>query len=194
MYSFSFVFGGLLIPETEVVVRLFSELGDWDRVKEKVMDENLLKKTRKSSSYRYVREIRDRLKQAEPWELDLILDDDLHVRQLTLFLLVCRYYSFIRDFYKEVVSYKFQGNDYHMTEYDYPAFFENKEEEHPEMTSLTDSTKEKVRTVVFRILREAGILGTGKKGMEIAKPYVPEKMVGVYEQHGALEKLSLLLE
>jgi hypothetical protein len=72
-YKLSFTFGGLLIEETVTIVALLNECGhDWATVRRRAVEENALKKTRTSSSFRYFREIRDRLADAADWELEAI--------------------------------------------------------------------------------------------------------------------------
>ena len=68
-YRLSFTFGGLLIPETQIVADAYVRLGDWEDVRKEVLAGSLLRKTRQESSRRYFREIRDRLKSAHQWEL-----------------------------------------------------------------------------------------------------------------------------
>jgi hypothetical protein len=47
--------------------------------------------------------------------------------------------------------------DYEFTELDYDAFFNRKADWHEELDQITETTKNKLKQVVFRMLREAGI-------------------------------------
>ena len=48
--------------------------------------------------------------------------------------------------------------DFELTELDYDAFFNRNVDWHDELDEITSSTKQKLKTVMFRMLREAGII------------------------------------
>lgn len=99
-YRLSFTFGGLLVPESRTIAEQYAELGDWQEVKNQVLAENLMGKTRRSTSRRYFRELRDRLTMAYSWEIDLVAgrDPDITTESdipIVLFAIVARYYQLI---------------------------------------------------------------------------------------------------
>ncbi len=192
-YRLSFTFGGLLIPESAEIAASFLQSYDWEKVRKQVMNNDILRKTRESSRYRYFREIRDRLKQAYQWEIELTAEAGLETRRSVLFLVVCRYYQYIDDFYKEVIRPKLLQNDFILMDYEYPVFFESKAAAHPKLTDLKDTTKKKIQTVIIRILREAGIVVQRKNEIFLQRPYVPEEMKGPYIENGHEEELRKLL-
>jgi len=191
-YRLSFTFGGLLIPESVEIAERYLVNGDWNKTKEEALNNEILKKTRRSSRFRYFREIRERLKLAHNWELELIVHADLSIQQLVLFLIVCRYYRFIREFFVEVVYEKLRMNDFILMDYDYPTFFERKVDKHPEIRDLSDTTKQKIQQVTIRILREAGLLKKTIDGLILQRPYVPEKLRQRYEEKNGEKELGIL--
>ena len=80
--------------------------------------------------------------------------DQCHI----LWAAVCKRYRFIHDFAVEVVREKFLGMDLVLTRDDYDAFFNQKAEWHEEMERIHESTRNKLRQVVFKMLREAELL------------------------------------
>jgi hypothetical protein len=74
--------------------------------------------------------------------------------------MVCKTYNFIRDFSTEVLHERFLTMQRFLTEEDYFAFYLHKLDEHPELEEITDSTRTKLRTQVFRMLREAGLINS----------------------------------
>jgi ribosomal protein S3AE len=71
---------------------------------------------------------------------------------------VCRYYQFIEQFAVEVLREKFLSMDLSLTHHDYDVFFNRKSEWHKELDALSQSTRNKLRQILFRILVEAGLL------------------------------------
>ena len=193
-YKLSFTFGGLLIPETREIARSFLQEKDWNRVRERVMEENVLSKTRSASRFRYFREIRDRLKQAYNWELEFI-GKGSRVEEIRLVILVvtARFYRFIFDFIVEVVRPKVFSQDIMFTDYDYASFIDSKMNGHEELASKTELTRRKIEQVTFRILKEAGITTKREGAVCINKPIVPEWLRVKYEESNDRDALTVLL-
>jgi hypothetical protein len=78
----------------------------------------------------------------------------LHEQKQLLWLAVCKRYAYIREFSVEVLNEKYLRLDYELTEFDYDVFFSRKADWHIELDKLTDSTRKKLKQVLFRMLRE----------------------------------------
>ena len=168
----SFTFGGLLGHETRVIAREYIKDRDWASAKSRILDQNLLQKTRLTSSRRYFGEIRDRLLSAHAWEVDLIASDASFEESITVvFAITTRYYRLLRDFIVEVVRHKWLGRDSQLKEYDFDSFFEGKVPNHKELTEISETTRKKLREVALRVLREGNLLATNKR--DIQKLSVP---------------------
>lgn len=193
-YKLSFTFGGLLLPETRIIAKEYLKTNSWDDVKAKVLEENILQKIRKSSRYRYFREIMYRLEISYPWEMEILAREmDQNTYSLVNFVIVNRYYRFVRDFNMEVIRYKVDGNDFKLTDYDYFTFFEAKSQYHPELLKLSESTGKKIQQVVIRILKETGILELKNGDKRIIKPFVPNLLAEKYAKEGTAEDMMALL-
>lgn len=191
-YNLSFTFGGLLLAESTEIAFAYVQFEDWAVVRQKVMNENILQKTRMRSRKRYFEGLSKRFKAAYRWELECIAHSELETKRVVLFLIMCRNYAFIHDFYIEVVRRKLQQNDFSLLEYEYNAFFEHKLEEHPELDELSDSSKQKVREIVLKVHREAGILERAKAKMRLSFPLVPQEVWELYKGHAMEDELKIL--
>lgn len=191
-YNLSFTFGGLLLPESTEIAHAYVQSEDWAVVRQKVMNENLLQKTRMRSRKRYFEGLSKRFKAAYRWELECIASSELEVKRAVLFLIICRNYAFIRDFYIEVIRRKLLVNDFSLLDYEYHAFFEHKLEEHPELNELSDSSKQKVRAIVLKVHREAGILEKDKAKMRLSFPLFPQEVWQLYKEHGMEDEVKIL--
>ena len=157
-YSMSFTTGTLLYQESLTVANLFEETGDWDGVRERVIDDNLLQMRTLNASKRVYREVASRLKQLTSAELALLCTGTRQEQNHILWLAICKRYRFIHDFAVEVVREKFLRLDLTLGYDDYDIFFNNKAEWHPEVARVAESTRKKQRQVLFKMMREAELL------------------------------------
>lgn len=193
-YRLSFSFGGLLIPESQVVAKTFLGLGDWDSVRHEILEKNLLQKTRQESSRRYAREIRDRLKGAWDWELPIVAGHEGSRNEAVLVLLAItmRYYRLVWEFLVEVIRYKITGGDFRMLGFEFESFWEQKAESAPELRDVTETTRRKLIQVAYRMLQEAGFLPEGRDGIIVA-PTVPYGLSTRYAAEQDYETLMAFL-
>jgi hypothetical protein len=154
----SFTSGALLYQESLGVANLFEEMGDWDVVRERVMKDNLLQMRTLNASKRIFREVASRLKQLTPAELALLRTGTRQEQNHLLWLAICKRYRFIYDFAADVVREKFLRLDFDLSYDAYDVFFNNKAEWHPEVEGVAESTRKKLRQVLFKMMREANLL------------------------------------
>ena len=158
-YRMSFGTGGLFLNESVVIARLFQEMGDWSAVKRAAAESGVIPFKKQSSVTRSVREIANRLEFLQPDELEMLVRGDYHDQLSILWLALCRSYRFIGEFAAELVSERFLSFRTHLTYDDFDAFFSAKAEWDRDLEQISVSTREKLRQVLFRLMREAGILG-----------------------------------
>lgn len=134
------------------------QLKDWDAVKEIVKSENLIQARTQSSIQRVYQELSPRLVQLNLEQLELLVEGNSQEQKQLLWLAICKRYAYIREFAVEVIREKYLRFDYELTELDYAAFFNRKADWHDELDQLKDSTRGKIKTVIFRMLREADVI------------------------------------
>lgn len=157
-YSMSFTSGALLHQESLTIAELFEELGDWSAVRERVMDDNLLQMRTMSAAKRIFQEVASRLKRLTPAELALLRTGARQEQGRLLWLAICKRYRFIYDFAVEVMRERFIRLDFDLTYDTYDIFFNNKAEWRPEVAGVAESTRKKLRQVLFKMMREANLL------------------------------------
>lgn len=191
-YRLSFTFGALLIHETRVIAGEYIKDKDWEAAKSRILKQNLLQKTRVSSSKRYFREIRDRLSCAHAWEVDLIASEVSFEEVIIVILAItARYYRFLRDFIIEVIRHKWLGKDNQLKEYDFDSFFEGKAPNHQELTKIAETTRKKLKEVTLRALREGNLLARNNR--DIQKLSVPASLLQRYADSKDFDSLRIFL-
>ena len=154
----SFTTGGLFSRESATLAVLFSETGNWDSVRDKALTENLLQARTLSSARRVCREVIVRLKTLDRNEIDLFVHGATQEQSYLLWIAVCRCYKFIADFTVEVLRERYLGLKIDLHYEDFDSFFNKKSEWHPELDTIQPATRNKLRQVLFKILREAELL------------------------------------
>lgn len=154
----SFTAGGLLHRESVIVAEVYAQLNDWVKVRQEAISTNLIQARTQSSSIRVYREISSRLSLLTEEQLQILYDGLRKEQNLILWIAACKRYRFIHEFAAEVIREKFLRMDIEITLEDYDSFFYDKAEWHEELESLKDTTKKKLKQVVFRMLREAELI------------------------------------
>ena len=157
-YSFSFTTGALFVPETLAVAREFARSRDWKSVAALTRSENLLRQRTAASTARMLREIRHRLGELSPAELDYLVGADPAGQRLLLFIAACRRYRFIAEFATAVLFPKAHAAETQLYPGDLTRFIDDRSLGAPEVEKLTDKSRAKVRQVILRILAEAGLI------------------------------------
>lgn len=159
-YKISFTTGGLLYREAVMAASLYIRLMDWHQVKSQIHEENLLKARTHSSLVRTTRELVQRLQILTDGQLNILVDGTRQEQNQILWFAVCKQYRFIREFAVEVVREKFFRLDLELTYSDFDFFFNSKAQWNDDLDRTTETTRKKLRQVLFRMLSEAEIIST----------------------------------
>ena len=157
-YNLSFTTAGLLYHQSLTVANLYRVLEDWSAVREAVMADNLLQTRTGRVAHLYYSEIVSRLRLLSSAEFSLLLDGSLHEQHYLLWLAICRRYRFIYQFAVELLHEKYLTFGYRLTQEDYWGFFNAKAEWHRELDRIAPSTRQKQRQIIFKLLRDIGLL------------------------------------
>ena len=154
----SFTTGGLFHPESVTVALQYQELKDWKAVSDRVVEQNLLQSRTETSLKRQTREIVSRLETLHDREVDYLINASSQEQAYLLWLAVCRRYPFIADFAEQVLRENYISLNAMLSSEEFESFFNRQAEWHEELDAITDSTRAKLRQVLFKILREADLL------------------------------------
>ena len=173
----SFTTGGLFYNESLKAVVEYLSLMDWKKVRERMLSDNLLQTRTKSSAIRISREICLRLETLTKKQLQLLEAGSAQEQRYLLWIAICKRYAFIQQFMGELVRETYSRMDLQLSPGDYDIFFHEKAEIHVELDRLSASTREKLRQVLFKAMREAEILSRDNEVVQL---------VGVDKKSGRL--------
>jgi hypothetical protein len=154
----SFTTGGLFVSESVMLAEIYGASGDWAAVRDEAVKSNLLQVRTESSSKRIAREVISRLKLLSAAELTLLIHSGIQDQASLLWVAVCSRYKFIAEFSVEVLRERFITLKPDLGFEEFDAFFNRKCEWHPELDSIKPATRNKLRQVLFRMMREAGLI------------------------------------
>lgn len=159
-YSMSFTTGSLFHCESVKLAALYHDLGDWNSVRGKVIAENLLQTRTLNTLKRICRETISRLRTLTPGELIFLTEGSYQEQAFLLWIAICRRYKFIADFAVEVVRERYITLKVDLSFDDFDSFFNRKSAWHPELDEIRPATRNKLRQILFKMLREADLLAT----------------------------------
>lgn len=163
-YCLSFTAAGLR-PELAAVVAgiHLEERGDWGNTKATVLARNALQARSASTSRRLESELRQRLQCLNANQLQLLARGSSDERRAMAWLAVLKRIQIAADLTREVLMGKLSSLDPVLRRSDMAAFYEDRERDHPELAALAPSSRQKVRSALLQMIRDAGLLA-GKAG------------------------------
>jgi len=157
-YRMSFSTGGLFVHESIVLAGLYTTLNNWDATWQQAQAANLLQARTQATLRRTSRELILRLQTLNPHELSLLTTGTPEEQTAILWLAVCRCYPFVGQFATEVLHERYITLKATLGPEDFDAFFNQQALWRPTLEAISPGTRSKLRQVLFRILREAGLL------------------------------------
>jgi len=177
-YLLSFTAASLAANETQIVSKIYQESKNWDIVKQKVVDDNILQKGTIATRKREFAEIKKRVSNLNEEELDFFIEAVGEELKHIALLSVYKTYKIIFDFAVEVIRKKYLLFDYEILDSDYENFFESKKLAYEKLNTISQKTYYKIKQVSFKIFEQAGILDSVKT-KNIKKPYLSKTLIEI---------------
>jgi len=157
-YALSFTTGALLAREGALLVPVYVERRDWEQVRDQAVQGNLLQARTYRTGVRLVRETVKRLSVLTDAEIELLVEATGSERAHLMWVAACRRYELIGEFAEEVVRERFLLLASTLGYEDFDSFVLRKSLWHEELAEIKDSTLQKLRSNVFKMLQEAELL------------------------------------
>ena len=157
-YALSFTTGALLMREAALLAPVYIEQRDWDQVRNLAVKGNLLQARTHRTGVSLASETVQRLSALADGEVDLLIEATASERAHLMWAAACRRYEFIGEFADEVVRERFLRLASTLDYQDFDSFVRSKALWHEELAEIKDSTLQRLRSNVFKMLREAELL------------------------------------
>ncbi|MBD5304897.1 MAG: DUF1819 family protein [Bacteroides sp.] len=175
-YNMSFTAGAAMINETRAMAELYIDLdGDWKKIKDRALQENIMQKDKRSSNLRYLALMKQRMEALNERELKLLVESPVAIQRQIILLAICKAHAFVFDFINEAVREAYYNQREKIGKSTFNEFFREKMVDHPELETVTDQTVAKMRQVIFRILEQCEIIESVETGI-LKRPYLNSKI------------------
>ena len=162
-YRLSFGTGNAYINASNLILRKYFENKDWKETEKYSIENNILQTNSLSSAKRIFREVSLRLKSLSNKEQEFFIRSNYIDQSILIWISICRTYKFIGDFSSMIISEKFNSYQLEMNYNDFNYFYEQQKVYHEELNLLKDSTRKKLRQVIFRIMKDLNIISKTKE-------------------------------
>jgi hypothetical protein len=159
-YALSFTTGALLAREATLLAPVYIELRDWEQVRDLAVKGNLLQARTHRTGVRLASETVQRLSTLADDEVDLLIEATASERAQLMWAAACRRYEFVGEFAEEVLRERFLLLASTLEYQDFDSFVRAKALWHEELVDIKDSTLRKLRSNLFKMLREAELLSS----------------------------------
>ena len=162
-YRLSFSTGGLFVVESVELADSYQDVHDWSEVKRMAEERGIGQFQAKSSTTRTVRELVTRLSTLGDDERALLVSGSYAEQSALLWLALCRTYLFIGEFAIEVLGERLASFRTELTYDHFDAFVASKAQWNEALDELSETTLKKLRQILFRYMREAGVLASSDR-------------------------------
>lgn len=157
-YALSFTTGALLARESALLAPVYVERRGWEQVRDQAVKGNLLQTRTYSTGVRLVRETVKRLSTLSDDEVELLVEATASERAHLMWAAACRRYELIGEFAEEVLRERYLILASTLGYEDFDSFVRTKALWHEELVAIKESTLQKLRSNVFKMLQEADLL------------------------------------
>lgn len=119
---------------------------------------SILGREKGATNKRQFQELRKRIKVLTLSQIEVLSEGSIDEQKQITHLALCKTYGIYRDFVTEVLYDKVLVYDNQLQELDYNSFISKKKMDHPELDTLAETTQNKVRQVIYRMLQQVGII------------------------------------
>lgn len=157
-YTLSFTVGGLFLFEGIELARLRATCASWDDVRQTSPDNIFVAKGGASSVKRIRNEVIGRLSTLTPDEITQLASGGMMDARALMWVAACRKYRILAEFAHEVLDERLRTYQPEIRVTDFDALIDAKGVNAAEIACLTTSTRARLRSGAFRMLREAEMI------------------------------------
>lgn len=157
-YTLSFTVGGLFLFEGIELARLRATSASWDDVRQTSPDDIFVAKGGASSVKRIRNEVIGRLSTLTPDEITQLASGGMTDARALMWVAACRKYRILAEFAHEVLDERFRTYQPEIRVTDFDALLDAKGVNATEIACLATSTRARLRSGAFRMLREAEMI------------------------------------
>jgi hypothetical protein len=191
VYLANFTKCSLIVPEARIVAGLLikgAESGEWER---QVLDVNVLQKRTAKTAATYANLARARLQTMDEDLWLLVRDGSVPVATHAVLAATVKFSPLFGDFLRTVVRDQFRRFATHLETRHWDAYLEDSLRSQPNMLTLSDSTRVKLRQNAMRMLAEAGFI-ENTRSLRLRSQHIEPAVLHYLRQHNEQYVLDCL--
>lgn len=165
-----------LYNESKTLAILVEKGESKEEIKKKVLEDNIFQHKKIESSKRSFLPVWSRVEILNKDLLNLFINSDTNTSKLILLYAIMKTDRLVFEFINEVYKDKILLMQEVITNNDFDFFYEQKAMQSSILLKASDSTKAKLKQVVFKIMLDAGIIEKSGKDKKITKPYINDTL------------------
>jgi len=173
-YNGDIVAGSLLINESRIIARLLLRKLDEEGWHQAIVVDNLLQKRSPVAAKRQARLIKKRLILMKPDLWEIVHRGNNEVSIQALLAAAIKHSRLLGDFLSQVVHEHWRTFKPKINVKDWKYFFETCSQADSQMLEWTESTRKKLKQIVFRILAESNYINNTRSGQLQSVTMLPE--------------------
>jgi hypothetical protein len=174
IYNGEIVAGSLLIPESRHIARLLIGNADEDSWHQAIVIDNVLQKRTPAAAKRQAKLIKNRLSLMQPALWGMIDQGSNDVATQAVLAAAIKHSRLLGDFMDQVIQSHWKTFITKISTTDWNSFIETCIQKDPVIDTWTDSTRAKLKQVVFRILAESKYMDGTRSLTLLPVSIVPE--------------------
>jgi len=191
VYLANFTKCSLIVPEARIVAGLLikgAESGEWER---QVLDVNVLQKRTAKTAVTYANLARARLQTMDADLWLLVRDGSAPVATHAVLAATVKFSPLFGDFLRTVVRDQFRRFATQLETRHWDAYIEDSLRSQPNMPTLSDSTRVKLRQNAMRMLAEAGFI-ENTRSLRLRSQQIEPAVLHYLRQHNEQYVLDCL--
>lgn len=176
-----------LYNETKILARYLLDGEDFDTLRKRNVEENLIQHKKISSVSRTNSPIFRRLKVMDREMLEEFVYSDIENSKYILLYTIMKTDRLVRDFVFEVYKDKLFMRKEYIEKFDIDNWYEEKCIFSETLRNRTESTAAKLKQVIMKIMQDSGLVIKEKNKFKIVRPLLKEKYISILDRNGDIE-------
>ena len=186
-YSAKLTAEPFLYTETKILASYLLNGEKEEKLKKRNIEENLIKYKSLNSVKRVNAPIFKRLKVMDSEMLNDFVHSDIENSKHILLYAIMKTDKLVRDFVIEIYKDKLMMRKDYIEKFDIDNWYEEKCILSNTLKERTESTANKLKQVIMKILQDSGLVEKDKKRFKIIKPLLKEKYIRMLDKNGDFE-------
>ena len=186
-YSAKLTAEPFLYNETKIIAKYLLEGEDFEKLKKRNIEENLIQHKKVKSVIRTNSPIFRRLKVLNKDLLEDFVCSDIETSKFILLYAIMKTDKLVRDFIFEVYKDKLLMRKDYIEKFDIDNWYEEKCILSETLKNRTESTTAKLKQVIMKIMQDSGLVVKEKNRFKIIRPLLKEKFIILLDKNEDIE-------